>query len=1172
MLRKVLLTSALAAAALFPSLASAQRTQETPGYAGEGMPYRDCSGGAAPADQSAISDGPLRADAAGSGGQISSLDAERNRQRLTTQLNEQIRRYDGILENMPPDYPNRADILFRKAQDLKEISDAEYQVEYAKFRECMNNWYTCGGDSECYEPLRDYRIPIANFRDIARNHPGYKRIDEVIFRLGELLIKNDQGSEGVTYLQNLARNYPKSIYLCEAHQLMGDHFFDRGILTAARQNYDDSLKFPTCDLRTYVLYKLAWVDINETLFDESLTKLQTVVSEIDNAKDKRNDLRNQALTDMLKCYSELPNGWQSARDYYEQRLGENDMRRKLTMLGGLFDTQGKHEERYALSGFFLERFGKEEKVPQWAEEQLDSLTKLGDWDRYEARAREFIALLDPRAAWTLGQPAGSRSLGNARQLAEGTLLGVINRNYQEAERLKTMPDAQHALVEEVAVDYAEFFRRFPDSKESYDQRFDFAELVYYKIVNGGKWSEKYWLPRDRFDVYLRQAGDLYKSVVEMKPDPKAEHAHDSAVGALQVYDDFMMREVPDISEPLPPPDKFKFVAEQALGTASKDYVDIVEWFAKLYPDDDLIPESSWRAASLYLRSGFVGEAAARFETIIEHHAKHRFAQEAGLAAFVCYQHVKNYGKIESVARTLLGTCKNNTALCKADQLKRNIAYAMDMQANEITDAGKKQEIDGDRRGALEQFVLAANKRVSLYREFPTSEFAAKALFSAAATFEQARDIDQSIKLYNEFLTAFDKSDIGAVLDTTIAADTKAAAVSDIRGMIPAAKYVLALIHDSQADFAKAADWFEKLDAYDTFEDRPVAILRAGRLREAMGQYDKAIALYNRYIALKPTSEEARNLYFVIAEVEMDRKSVDAAYAVYQRFIDTAGTDTVRKLVATYRQAEIRRNAGKMELALALYRQIYVMYGPGVLGFDKNGLPTEWTTAPGKNFPDENLRNTVLPLAAAARFYVADIAFNAAKAKDLKYREGKFERLAEKLAAQGEANTAAQKEMFEVMRLGDAQWAVAAGTRIGELYFDFYKKIGKVETFDVDTCMEKYRASYEQCDEAATKIDEKVYQMQEPLAGKAKDAFERAREISVKSRVYTTWTQRLLDQLHDIDRSNRLGGADGVVANKTADIYVATPYSLDLSDKLAAFGKYAEEQRLQQLQQQPPAKQ
>jgi len=115
MLRKVLLTSALAAAALFPSLASAQRTQETPGYAGEGMPYRDCSGGAAPADQSAISDGPLRADAAGSGGQLSSLDAERNRQRLTTQLNEQIRRYDGILENMPPDYPNRADILFRKA-------------------------------------------------------------------------------------------------------------------------------------------------------------------------------------------------------------------------------------------------------------------------------------------------------------------------------------------------------------------------------------------------------------------------------------------------------------------------------------------------------------------------------------------------------------------------------------------------------------------------------------------------------------------------------------------------------------------------------------------------------------------------------------------------------------------------------------------------------------------------------------------------------------------------------------------------------------------------------------------------------------------------------------------------------------------------------------------------
>jgi hypothetical protein len=271
----------------------------------------------------------------------------------------------------------------------------------------------------------------------------------------------------------------------------------------------------------------------------------------------------------------------------------------------------------------------------------------------------------------------------------------------------------------------------------------------------------------------------------------------------------------------------------------------------------------------------------------------------------------------------------------------------------------------------------------------------------------------------------------------------------------------------------------------------------------------------------------------------------------------------------YKQAEIRRTQGKAEQALALYRQVYNMFGVGTLGFGADGRPTGWTTRPGGNFVDETQRKTVLPYAAGARFRLAEVSFAAAQGKDLSYREGRWQQLAQKLADQGEANNAAQKEMFEVMEFGDAQWAVAGATRIGELYFDFYKKIGKVETVDVDECIEKFNATYEQCDELATKIDEKIYELQEPLGNKAKDAFDTARRVSVENRVYTEWTQRLLEQLHDLDRSNRLGGAEGVGASKTADIYTGSTYIVDLSAKLAAFEQYAQEQAEQQrlLQQQ-----
>ena len=48
--------------------------------------------------------------------------------------------------------------------------------------------------------------------------------------------------------------------------------------------------------------------------------------------------------------------------------------------------------------------------------------------------------------------------------------------YQEAQRL-----ARQDLYQKVADDFDEFFRRWPDSTEAYQQRFYYAEVLYYNI-------------------------------------------------------------------------------------------------------------------------------------------------------------------------------------------------------------------------------------------------------------------------------------------------------------------------------------------------------------------------------------------------------------------------------------------------------------------------------------------------------------------------------------------------------------------------------------------------------------------------------------------------------------------------------------------------------------------
>ena len=747
-----------------PSAAFAQRYLDTPGYDGEGMPYRDCS-----ADETFeeeieedVSDSP--AELRDATDETSDLSAE-ERVALAEQerslQEEQIRQLQELLDEMPSDYPNRADVLFRLAEAYRQLADADYLVAREDFNGCINNWYSCASDTPCYEPLPDYTESIDRYRDVVRNHPSYDRTDEVIFRLGETLMENDEAAEGVTFLSNLVSNYAQSDYVCDALVMMADHYFDNDLLIAARQNYEDAIEFTTCALYNYSIYKLAWVDINEDLFEVALSRLQEVVTNIDNAVDQRIDFRNQALNDMLLAYVEIDDGWILARDYYQSHEGEDVMRRKLGMLSDLYDEQGKDSERVALLTWFIDTYPMDSQIPQWADQMLVSLTNIGDWNGYEAQAREFIDYLDhrPGSQWWAANEGEQGAHSNARMLTENTLLHIINRNFTEAERLTNDPDTAHALYLEVAEDYESFFERFPDSSEAYDQAFFYAEVLYYQLADGGDCGDDHWLSRGECDAFLQRAGEQYMAVVEMRPDPEADHTEDSAIGALQVFDDFMIREVPDIDDPLPPPDQFCDVydcdTEVDLSESQTNYVDIVAWFADIYPEHELIPAASWRAAALFLRNGHIAEAAERFETIIEHHPNHRFAQEAALAAFVCYNYVEDWVNIESVARRLLDVCDDGDSdICQRDRLERAIAYAMNNQAEDLMEAGRALEIDGDDSGAQEMFLQAADTRVSLYEEFPDSEWSPTALFNAAATYERARAIDRSIELYNEYLTVY----------------------------------------------------------------------------------------------------------------------------------------------------------------------------------------------------------------------------------------------------------------------------------------------------------------------------------------------------------------------------------------------------------------------------------
>lgn len=1056
--------------------------------------YRDCSDEAlAEMETDVLSSSPAGTEVLGSG--LTPEEADEVRRRIYEIQQRQIDQLSEMLRDMPADYSNRADVLFRLAEAHWEVGEADYLAERALFNACADDWFRCVRDEPCYEPIPDYSSALDQYREILRDHPSYPRADEVIFRLGDGLIQAEEAADGIVYLTRLTNNYPDSIYIPDARFLMGEHYFDNGLFIAARQNYEDVLNYQASDYYNFAIYKLGWVDLNEVEYRSAVQRFQSVLANIDTAEaggeQIRFDMRNQAINDMLVAWSEIDRGWVEARQYLLEIRGEDLMRRKLLALADLYAEKGKNEEHVEVLAWFIESYPNDELIPQWMEMSAGSLLTIS-FAEYETSVREYVRFLDPNGTWWIMNEGNDRAITNARLFAETAFLTILDREYEDAERLHRIE-----LYEQLADDYVEFFQRWPESDQAYERRFFFGELLYYQL-------ERY-----------PDAGEQYLEVVRM--DPEGEHAHDSIVGALQSYDDLMMAEVPDINEERRMMDQAELellreegLVEEDLGPWSQRYVEVVEQFADLYPEDELIPVASWRAAELYRRANRIAEAGARFETIIQYHPTDEYAEEAAISAFLCFQFVEDWERIEYWARFLIQQNLENPDV-SPERLQQAVAYAVHNQSQDLLEAGEEFQ--------------AAEMMIALYNEFPESEFAPDALFNAAAIYERARRIDTAIETYMIYLEAFPE-DPG----------------------VPDATYTVALVYDSQAEFANAADWFEKVLDFPDFPERLDAMFNAARLREALSEFDRALELYDTFMEESGETELITQLHFLTAEIEEDRGNLSEAYDRYEEFRDWSDASTNLRLAATVKQARIRVEQGREDDALDLYESAYEQYGAGVMIFDDTGLPEEWESAPGWQFEDNEERVAALPYAAEARFVLADVDFDAAQAISLEYPEGRWRVLAENLGNRAIAVDVAQRAMFEVWWMGDAAWSVAAFTRIGELYKGFYDDMYALPPPDMDQCLDD-GYSYDSCDQLDAEFNAMLYERMYPIETKALQTLNEALIIAHDEGLYTEWTTRAVDLIADVDNTIRVIGEEGVVSDNIGALYTGTDMILDLTETL-----------------------
>ncbi|GEM_PF-1265455 len=1005
--------------------------------------------------------GPNITQEQATGENLSPQEVERLKRRLEAKNREMIAKLNRLIENNPY-ADSKPEWMFQKAELMWDLRNMEYMRKRAEYNQCLAAADKGTVDkSTCKEPNADYSDAQAIYKRILTEYPEYDRLDEVIFRLGKGLLDADKGPQAISYLQRLVKNYPNSKYIPEANLALAEYFFKKELLGAARDKYKRVLDYKNNPNYDYALYKLGWVYYNRSQFQQSVDTFKQVIERTN----EKLGFQNQALNDLVSAYAEIPDGWKKLRSYLseERERDEEFIFDKLARMAGLYEGQGKDREAVEVYTYFIDERPNHEKIPSWMESVIAAKKNINDFPDLEKTINRYVSYLSDDGTWWKTNEDNENWQNEARNLKMSTLAFLANRYHKRAQEndkyddLSRQTEETTSMYQSAAKYYQEYIRRFPDHPSSFDMNFFVAEIHLLDLGNYEQAAERYQNVVDMYEA------DTYPE--QIKEKELTAIVQDAAYGIVKSYDELVKEHHPDsilvkmakfeekegdtyakkTQEEGPPSEKDPNEKVDLL-EYEEGFVKASDQYAEMFPKTEITPTVDFVAAEVYKARGHYAECIDRYESIIENAPKHRYASFAGNSLLEANYVLDRWDEVEKWARYLI---QNEIFdVTPKDALQSAIAFAINERAKDLDEAGNT--------------VKAANELLRLYNEFPDSELAPGALFNAAAFFERADEVKKAVKYYEQVVDKYPETD-----------------------KAPEALFVLGAISESRANFGKAADYFARLgeEEYRDAPNAPDAVYNAASLREAMEDWDKAIATYKKYIDLfEDERDDIRGVKLKMGFLEQKRDNPEKAMSEFMDFLD--------------------REDVKPEEKVELHTQVGLIM--------EKTQPDDWKEKSDEHFTDavetwqkmeDEAKKTGMRHAAShARFRQAERMFKEFQNVELTFP---MSTLQNRMEEKAEKQQAVEKVYSEIIEMRSPRWASAAAYRIGESYNTFYKALYNLplpEGLNEQQKME-YRFT----------LDERAA----PLQEKAVQAYSSALGVALRLQAYNEWSRKSAAKITDL---------------------------------------------------------
>jgi cellulose synthase operon protein C len=696
------------------------------------------------------------------------------------------------------------------------------------------------------------------------------------------------------------------------------------------------------------------------------------------------------------------------------------------------------------------------------------------FDELEKSMTRFVAYFDPQGTWYTKNKGNEGAINNATLLTDASLSYLSNFYHRRAQKGGEKGDYQKA-----AHYYGEYIQRFPDTAAAFDMNFFLGEILLFDLNEYEKAAAQY-----------QKVVDLYKNQ-KVPKDAKKEDVEaivkDSAYAVVNAYNELVKKHHPEsilvemakydesqrakqATNQKPESIETKPIPRTELLKYEKGFVEASDQYSEMYPKEDVTPTVDFVSAEVYKAHGQYDKCVPRYESIIQNAPKHRYASFAGNSLLEANYRLQRWDEVEKWGRHLLDN--KIFDVTPKDKLEAAIVYSINEDAKVLKD---EKNIDK----AVERWTALAN-------EFPDSQYAPGALFNAAAAWEAGDNIKKAVELYEKVVKNY---------STSLQA--------------PEAIFVMGAIYESRADFETAATYFERMGSTEKYKNEKGeeleykdhanaadAVYNAAVIREAMADYDKAVATYEKYMELYPDRENVRDLGLHLAYIEKDKKDWKAAM---KRFDEFAKRSDVKP--AEVVEIDLERGLLHTEIKANRWEQ------------QSDELFTK-VVENWRKLEGEDKQKTKF-YAAQARFLQAERVFKQFEAVKFEFP---LKRLIKSMQDKGELEQKAEGMYTEVIEMGSPRWVAASAYRIGQMYKDFSDGLFALPLPKGLT--EEQEFQYQDA------IDEQAA----PLQEKALTAFQAALRLALQYQAYNEWSSKSALEISKLDATTYpITGQDGVDA-------------------------------------------